>query len=108
MRVSMRPWPFSTVVFVTEFVRRRGFEIGVDLRFQRRLIAFQRQQKIGLVLDDLGGDVDLAAHGVDGDESAFELPRLRPVDRAATGMAVISLVFSGTLSCARTRRALVA
>jgi hypothetical protein len=27
------------------------------------------------VLDDLCGDLDLASHGVDGDESAFQLPR---------------------------------
>ena len=33
----------------------------------------QRQQKIGLVFDDLGGDFDLTPHGVDGDEGAFEL-----------------------------------
>ena len=58
-----------------EFVRGRGFEIGFDFRFQRRLIALQRQQEIGFVLDDLGGYFDLASHGVDGDESAFELPR---------------------------------
>ena len=62
--------------FGDEFVRRRRFEIVVDLGFQGRLIALQRQQEIGLVRDDLGGDLDLTAHGVDGDEGAFELPRL--------------------------------
>ena len=69
----MRPWPFSTVVLRDEFLRRRGFEVGFDLGFQGRLIALQRQQKIGLVFDDLGGDFDLTPHGVDGDEGAFEL-----------------------------------
>ena len=71
----MRPWPFSIVVLETSSSAGRGFEIGFDFRFQRRLIALQRQQEIGLVLDDFGGDFDLASHGVDGDESAFELPR---------------------------------
>ena len=58
---------------MTSSLGRRGFEIGFDLGFQGRLIALQRQQKIGLVFDDLGGDLDLTAHGVDGDERAFEL-----------------------------------
>ena len=31
----------------------RGFEIGFDFGFQGRLIALQRQQKIGFVPDDL-------------------------------------------------------
>src|SRR5271168_3032770 len=53
--------------FADEFLRRRGFEVGFDLGFQGRLIALQRQQKIGLVFDDLGGDFDLTPHGVDGD-----------------------------------------
>ena len=44
--------------FADEFLRRRGFEVGFDLGFQGRLIALQRQQKIGLVFDDLGGDFD--------------------------------------------------
>ena len=34
--------------FADEFLRRRGFEVGFDLGFQGRLIALQRQQKIGL------------------------------------------------------------
>ena len=44
--------------FADEFLRRRSFEVGFDFGFQGRLIAFQRQQEIGLVLDDLGGDLD--------------------------------------------------
>ena len=51
----------------------RGVEIGLDLGFEGRLIALERQQIIGLVGDDLVGDVDLTAHGIDGDERAFEL-----------------------------------
>jgi hypothetical protein len=51
--------------FADEFLRRRGFEVGFDFGFQGRLIALQRQQKIGLVFDDLGGDFDLTPDGVD-------------------------------------------
>ena len=93
--------------FADEFIRRRGFEIGFDFGFQGRLIALQRQQKIGFVLDDLGGDFDLTSDGVDGDEGVFELS-LRGQMIRRTGMAVISLVFSGTLICANVRWALVA
>ena len=60
-----------------------------------------------LGVDDLLGDVDLAAHGVDGDERPRELAGVLEVS-SRSGMAVISLVFSGTLSCPRTSRALVA
>ena len=53
---------------------RSGAEIILDLGFQGQLIAFQGEQEIGLVRDDLVGDLDLAAHGVDGHQGAFELP----------------------------------
>ena len=93
MRVSMRPWPFSTVVLRDEFLRRRGVEIGLDFGFQRRLIALQRQQKIGLVRDDLGGDLDLTSHGVDGDEGAFELFRLgQMVEQIGDGGDLVGLL----------------
>ena len=59
------------------------------------------------MLDDLGGDLDLTPHRVDGDEGAFELFPLGQRS-SRTGMAVISLVFSGTLICASVRWALVA
>jgi hypothetical protein len=48
--------------FADEFVRRRGFEIGFDFGFQCRLIALQGQQKVGFVLDDLGGDLFLTSN----------------------------------------------
>ena len=60
--------------FADELLRRRGFEIGFDFGFQGRLIAFQRQQEIGLVLDDLGGDLDLTPNRVDGDEGLTRAP----------------------------------
>ena len=59
-----------------QLMRRRRVEEGVDLFFQDRMISFQSQEKIGLGRDDFGGDLDLAAHGVDGHEGAFELPCL--------------------------------
>ena len=72
-RVSMRPWPFSTVVFRRQLRLGRGVEIAGDLAFQDRRVAFQPQKIIGAARDDLVGDGDLAAHGVDGDQRAVEL-----------------------------------
>ena len=107
MRVSMRPWPFSTVVLRDQLVLRRGVEIGFRPPLPSSADCPSAATENRLWLDDLGGDVDLTTHGVDGDEGAFELPGLGQLVEQI-GMAVISLVFSGTLSCARTRRALVA
>ena len=59
--------------FGDEFVGGRGAEIVLDIGFEGGLVAFEGEQVIGLVGDDLVGDLDLAAHGVDGDERAFEL-----------------------------------
>lgn len=85
----------------------RGAEIVLDIGFERRLVALEGEQVIGLVGDDLVGDLDFAAHGVDADERALELLGLREVIEQIR-KAVISLVFSGTLSCARVSRAEVA
>ena len=60
VRVSMRPWPFST--WFRSPVRPRGSaEIVFDIGFQRRLVAFKGDEVIGLLGDDLLGDGDLAA-----------------------------------------------
>ena len=59
--------------FGDEFGGRGGAEVVQDIGFQRRLVALQRQQVIGLVGNDLVGDLDLTAHGVDGDQGTFEL-----------------------------------
>jgi len=51
-----------------------------------------------LARHDLGGDLDLTSDGVDGDEGAFELPRLGQVveqigdGRDLVGLALIALV----------------
>jgi hypothetical protein len=59
--------------FGDEFAARGGVEIVHDVGFEGRLVALERQQVIGLVSHDLVGDIDLAAHGIDGDQGAFEL-----------------------------------
>jgi hypothetical protein len=56
------------------------------------MIAFQGQQKMGFVRDDLGGDVDLTPQGVDGDERAFELAGFgRMIERFGNGGADLLL-----------------
>ena len=69
----MRPWPFSTVVLEMVFLGRCAVEVGLDVGFQGGLVALEGEQVVGLVGDDLVGDLDLAAHGVDGDQGALEL-----------------------------------
>src|SRR5271165_1687735 len=59
--------------FGDEFGGGSGAEIVLDIGFECRLVAFEGEQVIGLIRDDLVGDLDLAAHSVDGDECAFEL-----------------------------------
>src|SRR5262249_34087949 len=44
----------------------------LDIFTQRALIAFERENVIGLLIEDFLGDVALAAHGVDGDDGAFD------------------------------------
>ena len=108
-----------------QLMRRRGVEVGAGLFFQDRMIAFQGQEKIGLVRDDFGGDLDLApsaghstklrltepldgsAHGVDGHEGAFELPCLcKMIEKLGNGSDLVG--FFGHVSCASVRRAFVA
>ena len=76
-----------------EFVGRRGAEIVVDIGFERGLVALQGEQVIGLVGDDLGGDLDLAAHGVDGHQGALELPGLGElVEKIGDGGDLVGLL----------------
>jgi len=55
-----------------EFAVRRVVEVSLYIALHGRLIALEREEIIGAVRDDLVGDVDLTAHGVDGDERARE------------------------------------
>jgi hypothetical protein len=59
--------------FADEFGGWSGAKIVDNIGFERRLVALERQQIVGLVRDDPVGDLDLTAHGVDGDQGAFEL-----------------------------------
>jgi hypothetical protein len=59
--------------FRDELAGRRVPEIHLDIPFQGRLIALEGERIVGLAGHDFVGDLDLAAHGVDGDERAFEL-----------------------------------
>jgi hypothetical protein len=45
------------------------------------------------VFDDLGGDLDLTPHGVDGDEGAFELSFLRQmIEQDGDGRYLVGLL----------------
>src|SRR3954453_22332533 len=86
-----------------QFVDRRGPEVILDLGLQGQLIAFQGEQEI--VRDDPVGDRDLAAHGVDRHQGAYELPCFgEVVEKLRDG----GDLFSGTLSWASVSRAFVA
>ena len=52
---------------------RCGLEVGGHVGFEGGLIALQSQDIVRLGVVDLLGDVDLASHGVDGDERPREL-----------------------------------
>jgi hypothetical protein len=47
-----------------------------DVLAQCALIAFEGEDVIGLLLDDLLGDVALAAHGIDGHDGALDLQHI--------------------------------
>jgi hypothetical protein len=81
-----------------EFAPRRVLEITFDIGFERGLIALQSEEIIGVVVDDLVGDFDLAAHGVDGDERAFELSGVGElVEQLGDGGDFIGLFWNGKL-----------
>ena len=60
-------------LFGDQLTLRCGAEIGCNVGLERRLIALHGEQEIGLVGDDPISNIDLATHGVDGDERAFKL-----------------------------------
>ena len=62
--------------FPNDLAVRGGAKVVLDLSFQGQLVALQGEQEIGLVGDDFVGDLDLAAHGIDGDQRSVELPGL--------------------------------
>ena len=44
----------------------------LDVLAQQALVAFQRENVIGLLVDDLLSDITLATHRIDGHDSAFD------------------------------------
>ena len=90
-----------------DFVGRGGVEVRRDLGLEGGLVSFPGEDVIRLVSDDPVGDLHLAAHGIDRDQGALSC-RVSARRSSNSGMAVISLVFSGTLSWARVSRAFVA
>lgn len=50
-----------------------GSLIITHLLIQRGLVALDREHVVSPLLDDLGGDLALAAHGIDGHEQAFDV-----------------------------------
>ena len=70
-----------------------------DILTQRALITFERENVIGFLVEDFLGDIALAAHGVDGDDGAFDhqhVEKGRDGDggaRTSLASAAISAVF---------------
>src|SRR6266849_3726448 len=63
--------------FDFEFGGRCRVEVVFGIGFEGWLITFEGEDVVGFVGDDLVSDLDLTAHGVDGDQRAFELLWLR-------------------------------
>jgi hypothetical protein len=90
-----------------DFFRQSGTEVVSDLGFEGRLVALEGEQVIGLMFDDLVGDRDLAAHGVDGHQRALELAGFgQVVEELGNGSLFIGLL--GHAERPRTSRALLA
>ena len=71
----------------------------LDILTQRSLVAFQRQDVIGALVEDRLGDIPLAAHGIDGHDRPSMASMLSNL-----GIATISLDFPATLTWPSTRR----
>jgi len=55
---------------------RRGVEIAPDVLMQGRLVVLDCQQVVGLGVADRLGDVGIASHGIDRNQSALEIEAL--------------------------------
>jgi hypothetical protein len=59
-----------------------GFiQVALDFGVREALIAFEREDVIGVRLDDFLGDLPLAAHGVEGHDAAASLQRAQEARR---------------------------
>ena len=59
-----------------EFLGRGVVEIAFDVVVQSGLVVFDGEEVVGAALEDGGGDLGLAAHGIDGDQRAFQFEAL--------------------------------
>ena len=101
-RVLSRRWSCRRVL------GRRGAEIVLDIGLQRRLIALEGQQVIGLMGDDPVGDLDLAAHGIDTDQRALELLGLgQMIEQIGDGGDLVGLLWHAQLRQCQPRRSRV-
>ena len=93
---------------IPEFAGLLLIEEQLDVRAERSLIAFQREHVVGLFLDDLPGDLLLAAHlgGAEfhSDASIVTIAPLTVSRSRSSGMAVISFDLSATFLWPSTRR----
>jgi hypothetical protein len=97
--------PFLDGGLADEFFGGRGAEIVLDIGFERRSIALEGQQVIGLVGDDPVSDLDLAAHGVDADQGALELLGLgEMVEQIGDGGDLVGLFRHAQLRRCQPRR----
>src|SRR6516225_9818964 len=75
----------------------------LDVFMQGSLIALEREDEIGLLVDDLFSDGALTSHGVDGDDCAFNRHHVEQ-RRDGDDLVGFQLDFSFTLTCPKTRR----
>ena len=90
---------------VLEMIRFRIEEKILDFLKEMTVIRFQGQDVIGLLVDNQLGDVFLAPHRIDGDDSSYKSSTW-----SSAGMAVISLDLASVLgwprlTCCRCPRA---
>ena len=84
--------------FGDELAGRGGAEVVHDIGFEGRLVALEEKQIIGLVGDDLVGDVDLTAHGIDGHQRAGELLGLgKVIENLGDGGDLVGLLRNAQL-----------
>ena len=77
VRVSMRPWPPSTSVWVLSATRSRDRRGTGDIGVQRALVALEGENIVAALFHHLFGDVALAVHRVGGDDGALERQHLQ-------------------------------
>ena len=82
------------------------FPVVVEKRFrggqQRRLIAFDANDKLAFLVDNLGSNRFLTTHRINGNGRSFNVDLVQPFrDLIRAGIAVISFDFSSVATCPR-------